>query len=184
MFDGQGVSSEFVRALRGIDADLRACFDASQDAIIIWAERVGRPKTLEFTSRRCFDEVNPDVLDANSKPVKKRVELRMDELESFTLKRLKEIDVWQRHGNGKSFDDWLAEQESDYKEKRRRQFQHDRREYIKEHRREFDDALENLKRGIIAPGQKRPLTRKEVATILGPKPGQEKRIIVGTGRAA
>ncbi|MCG3176997.1 MAG: hypothetical protein MOGMAGMI_01961 [Candidatus Omnitrophica bacterium] len=184
MFDGRGVSSGFVRALRAIDADLRACFDDSQDAIIIWAERSGRPKTLEFTSRRCFTEANPDILDKDGNPIQKQVELSRYDLECFTLKRLKEIDVWKLHGNGLKFDDWLAEQETNFKEKQKKKFQHERREYIKEHRREFADALENLKRGIIAPNQKRPLTRREVARMLGPKPGQDKRIIVGTGRAA
>lgn len=184
MFDGIGVSSGFVRALRGIDQYLRACFDPSQDAIIIWAERTGKPKTHEFTSRRSFIEVNPDVLDPDGQLAKKRVSLNMPDLEAFTIKRLREVDVWKTHGTGKAFDDWLADQESTYRDKERKRFKHERMEYLKDYRKEFAGALENLKRGIVVPNQKRPLTRKEVAAILGPKQGQEKRILIGVGRAA
>lgn len=179
MYDGRGLSKGFIRTLRLIDADLRACFDPAQDAIIIWAERLGKPKTLEFTSRRTFKEPNPDVTGPDGLPVMREVTLPLCDLESWTLKHLKKIDVWKRFGSGKAFDDWLYEQEQDFREKRKLKFLQDRREYLKEHRREFADALENLKRGIIAPNQKRPLTRAQVRKILSPKETEAKRILIG-----
>lgn len=179
MYHGRGVSQDFIRKLRRFDADLRACFDPSQDAILVWSERAGRPKTHEFTSRRCFEAPSDSgVLGPDNKPVLKLVELHMGDLEAWTLKRLDEIDTWKRFGSGLAFDDWLAQQEEAFRAGEKRRFDHDRGEYLKEHRHEFAEALENVKRGYVAPNQKKPLTRKQVRNILGEKPGTEKRIVV------
>lgn len=161
--DGGGVSSSFIRALRLIDPDLRACFDEVQDAIIIWAERQGHPKIHEYTSKRTFTEESSFVGRDGNKILKKVVLGRYD-LECWTLKRLREIDVWQRFGkNGEKFEDFLYAQEEAAKAEAKKKFHSDRKAYLKEHKKEFKEALENAKSGHLFETPDHLLTERQRA---------------------
>lgn len=166
--NGVGLSANFMSALRGIDSDLRACLDPSQDAIVIWSERMGRPKIHEFTSFRVITEES-DIIGSDGKKLQKEIVLKQDDLESFTLRRLKEIDTWRIHGDGKSFDNWLYDKEETYRAAQKRKSNHERREYLKEHKSDFNATYENLRRGIVHENQQRPFTRSQMKRLMSRK---------------
>lgn len=165
MHHGVGLSANFVRGLVSVDPYLRACFDNSQDAIIVWSERPGNPKVHEFTSRRTIKECS-DIVGSDGNKIVKEVSLSNEDLEQFTLKRLREIDTWRIHGDGKSFDNWLSAQEESHRESQRRKAKHERKEYLKENAGDFAGALESMKMGYLYENQNRPLSRSELKKIL------------------
>lgn len=168
----RGLSEKFKRNLLRIDPDLAATFDEEQDAIIVWSKRVGRPMTHEFTSRRTFKENHPaGLLHSDGSVIQITKSLNLPDLEDWTILRLHQIDVWQNHGSGKSFDDWLCEEEDKQREKMRKQYESERKAYLDEHRDEFEAAIWNAQHGRFNDESAQPyeITRRQ-STGVNDKP--------------
>lgn len=142
MAHGAGLSKGFLRRLAQLDPALRATLDQEQDAIVLWSQRVGQPSVHEYTSFR-------KILEKHSflEGVAVEKKLSTPDLEAFTLQKLREIDVWQRHGSGKTFDNYLHDTEETYREKERKKYQHARREMWKQNRSQVKEAIWNAQHG-------------------------------------
>lgn len=151
-----GLSAYFKQRLLALDPHLLSIYDVEQEAIIVWSKRPGRPQQHEFTSRRKFLQDHPTLLKPNGDPMQVMVETSIPELESFTIKKLREIDVWKNHGDGKSFDEWLHNEEETIRQNRQKAFREHRKEYWKEHRRELEAVLWNAQYGRFTEKEAQP----------------------------
>lgn len=151
-----GLSDNFKKKLLSLDKYLKATFDVVEDAIIIWSERVNRPKQHEFTSRRTFYTDHEVLLDASGDPIQVKTSLQMPELEQWTIKKLIDIDTWQRHGDGKSFDDWLNDQEESQRAMNKRIFERERMSMNKENHDEWAAAIWNAQNGRYTDATAQP----------------------------
>lgn len=131
----ENLSDSFYKRLRGIDPYLKAVYDPSQDAIVLWSERPYSPKVYEGTFERT---------KAGSGLI---IDLSIQDLEDWVIKMLPGMDIWNRYGSGKAFDDALADQENSHRDKMRESIKREREAIHKEDRLLWKAAIDNAAHG-------------------------------------
>ena len=147
------LSDSFLERLKAYDEHLRAHYDPREDAIFVWSERPGKPKVHELTVRRQFAE-------------------NYRELEGRTLAKLPICDVWRRFGNGKAYDNYLAEEEEKFRREGRERFRKERMAMWKDKRPYVEAAVWNAQHGRFTKATAQPYKTPSVSLFI---PGKDEK---------
>lgn len=148
----------FYEKLKAVDPYLDARFDTDQMAVLVFSKRPGKPMVHEFTQPHHFITNGLEI------------SLAIPDLEDYTIRRLRESDVWARFGSGKAFDDYLAETEEKERLAKKKEFRQRRLQMMKEDRPLWKAALWNAQNGRLTKKEALPYNTptEAVGITLGP----------------